>query len=70
MNSDIEAIPQILTVLTTAERDLSVNEITKLTGLSRITVHYSMKALKELKKVRVTRKIGRIPLYELVNKDV
>ena len=59
------AIARILEVLRNADRDLTVGEITKLSGLSRNTVHYTVKALLELEKIRITRMIGKIPLYEL-----
>ena len=59
------AIARILKVLRNTDRDLTVGEITKLSGLSRNTVHYTVKALLELEKIRITRMIGKIPLYEL-----
>jgi len=59
------AIARILKVLQNADRDLTVGEITKFSGLSRNTVHYTVKALLELEKIRITRMIGKIPLYEL-----
>ncbi len=59
------AISQILKVLEKADRDLTVGEITKISGLSRNTVHYTVHALLELEKIQITRMIGKIPLYEL-----
>ncbi|MFQ5976833.1 MAG: winged helix-turn-helix domain-containing protein [Candidatus Heimdallarchaeota archaeon] len=62
---DANVVGRILELLNTAERDLCVSEIAEMTQLSRVSVHYSVKALKELGKIRLTRKVGKISFYEL-----
>lgn len=69
MSTKPTVVEKILAALHASKKDLSVSEMAKLSGVSRVSVHYAVKTLVELNKIRTTRKVGHIPLYELVKEE-
>jgi DNA-binding transcriptional regulator GbsR (MarR family) len=69
VSTESTVVEKILATLQASKKDLGVSEMAKLSGVSRVSVHYAVKTLVELNKIRVTRKVGHIPLYELVKEE-
>lgn len=59
---------KILAALLSEGRDINVSEIADLAGISRSTVYDHIEVLQEFDVVRLTRKVGGSPLYE-INRD-
>lgn len=56
---------KILAVLLSEGRDINVSQIAELAGMSRSTVYDHISALQEVGVVKLTRKVGGSPLYEI-----